>query len=538
MARTPYMGSRLRRLRKDKQLSQTDLASLLGISTSYLNLIEHDRRDLTVPLLLKISQTLQVDPMAFAGGQDGQLLAETTEAFNDPMFAADAYPDDALTNFTSDYPELARLMVKLYQAYKMTSGDLQMLRERLSQDSLLADSSFRMRTLVTSVLSLTEIMHDNSDLDEEDRQRFLDIVLKDSTSLADTVDEMMGFVGGEHLSGKELSPSAMEAVTDFIQGHNNYFDEIEQVADALRPDLGSGSPNLMELTQYLQQRLKVDINYAAEEQHDTEITLFDEKRRLLTLSKALPPSTVKFHMALLIGQLTSDTLFDQIINRDASLSTDVARAKAKDALANYFAGACLLPYEVFLEAAERVRYDIELLQQQFGASYEQICHRLTTLQRPERSGIPFHLIRTDVAGNISKRFSASGLRIPRYGTACPRWIVHAALLTPGSICTQIAELPDGSQFFSIARTVAKPSLGYNKPKRHYAISIGCALPHAHRLVYADNMNLTNPKSVMPVGITCRLCDRNNCGHRAAPPPNQPAKKNSTARNISPGIGDW
>lgn len=538
MARTPYMGSRLRRLRKDKQLSQTDLAGMIGISTSYLNLIEHDRRDLTVPLLLKISQTLQVDPMAFAGGQDGQLLAETAEAFNDPLFSADAYTDDALTNFTSDYPELARLVVKLYQAYKITSGDLQMLRERLSHDSLLADSSFRLRTLVTSVLSLTEIMHDNRDLDEDERQRFLEIVLKDGTSLADTVDEMMGFVGGEPLSDKEFTPSPFEAVTDFVQQHNNYFDEIEQAADAIRPDLGGGSPNLMELTQYLQQKLKVDIHYATEDQHDIEITLFDDRRRVLTLSKALPPSTVKFHMALLIGQLTSDTLFQKIIDRDASLSTEVAKSKGKDALANYFAGSCLLPYELFLESAERVRYDIELLQQQFGASYEQICHRLTTLQRPEKSGIPFHLIRTDVAGNISKRFSASGLRIPRYGTACPRWIVHSALLTPEAICTQIAELPDGSQFFSIARTVAKPSLGYNKPKRYYAISIGCALPHSHRLVYADNMNLTNPKSVMPVGITCRLCDRPNCGHRAAPPPNQPTKRSSNTRNISPGVGEW
>ncbi|MBE7638184.1 DUF2083 domain-containing protein [Sneathiella sp. P13V-1] len=538
MARTPFMGSRLRRLRKDKQLTQTDLAGMLGISTSYLNLIEHDRRDLTVPILLKLSQILNVDPMSFASNQDGQLLAEVTEALHDPLFAEDEYAEDSLSNFTSDQPEFARLLVKLYQSYKLATGDLQMLRERLSQDSLLAESSFRLRTLVTSIFSLTEIMHDNADLDEAERQRFLDIVLKDSTSLTDTVNEMLGFVGGDHLSGKELTPSPFEAVTDFVQANNNYFEDIERAAEEIRHEIGEDSPNLMELSNYLQNCLDVAIEYAPQEHSDHEITLYDDKRRKLTLSKALPPSTVKFHMALLIGQLKFTSLFDDLIKGRQELVTDQAQTKARDALTNYFAGACLFPYDLFHEAAERVRYDIEVLQQQFGASYEQICHRLTTLQKPEKSGIPFHLIRSDVAGNISKRFSASGLRIPRYGTACPRWVVHAALMTPNSICTQISELPDGSQFFAIAKTVTKPSMGYNQPKRHYAISLGCALNQAHRLVYADNINLTNPKSVMPVGITCRLCDRENCGHRAAPTPSQNRSQNKGPRNISPGIGDW
>ncbi len=538
MARTPFMGSRLRRLRKDKQMTQTDLAGMLGISTSYLNLIEHDRRDLTVPILLKLSQILNVDPMSFASDQDGQLLAEVTEALHDPLFAEDEYAEDSLSNFTSDQPDFARLLVKLYQSYKMATGDLQMLRERLSQDSLLAESSFRLRTLVTSIFSLTEIMHDNADLDEAERQRFLDIVLKDSTSLTDTVNEMLGFVGGDHLTGKELTPSPFESVTDFIQSNNNYFEEIEQAAEGIRAKIGDGSPNLMELSNYLQNVLDVTIEYAQQEQGDHEITLYDDKRRKIILSKALPPSTVKFHMALLIGQLGFEDLFNDLIAGRQDLITEQARTKARDALANYFAGACLFPYDLFHEAAERVRYDIEVLQQQFGASYEQICHRLTSLQKPEKSGIPFHLIRSDVAGNISKRFSASGLRIPRYGTACPRWVVHAALMTPNAICTQISELPDGSQFFAIAKTVTKPSMGYNQPKRHYAISLGCSLNQAHRLVYADNMNLTNPRSVMPVGITCRLCDRENCGHRAAPTPSQNRSQNRGARNISPGIGDW
>jgi predicted transcriptional regulator/transcriptional regulator with XRE-family HTH domain len=539
MAKSSYLGSRLRRLRKDKHLSQVELAAQLGISASYLNLIEHDRRDLTVPILLKISQLLKVDPLLFASQQDGQIAAEVSEAFQDPLFAADDFSDDTITAFTSDFPELSSLLVKLYQAYKTTQGDLMLMQERLSQDSVLADSSFRLRTLVTSILSLTEIMHDNPDLKEIQRKEFLDIVLKDSTTLTETVDEMLGFMGGSQLSEQQFKPSPVEGVTDFIQSQNNYFETIENAADRLRTRMSvSSAPNLMELTSYLQTEFQVSIDYATKDRHDMEISLYDDLRNHLTLSRALPPSSVKFHLALLIGQLTSDALFTELVTEKPELTTEQAQQKAKGALANYFAGAVLFPYDHFYKAAEDCRYDIELLQQQFGASYEQICHRLTTLQRPEKSGVPFHLIRTDVAGNISKRFSASGLRIPRYGSACPRWVVHASLLTPNTICTQISELPDGNQFFSVARTITKPSLGFTYPKRHYAISIGCELSHAHRLIYAENMNLAAPRAIMPVGTTCRLCDRGDCTHRAAPPPAQLTKQRQAGRNISPGIGDW
>jgi len=538
MARSSFIGTKLRRLRKDKRLSQVDLAMELGISASYLNLIEHDRRDLTVPLLLKLSQILKVDPLIFAPQQDSQLLAEVSEVLHDPLFAKNTFAENIIASFISDHPDLSGSLVKLYQAYKVALGDLQYMKERLSQDSLLADSSFRLRTLVTSILSLTEIMHDNADMDQGQRQEFLEIVFKDSTALTDTVNEMLGFVGGDHVAGTEINAPPMEAVTNFIQQQNNYFPEIENAAEALISNMRlSSAPDVSDLSVYLNKNFDVSIEYATKDQHDTEISLFNEVRNHLTLSRSLPPTSVKFHLALLIAQLGYNDLFARIM-ANTELASKAAKEKGHDALANYFAGACLFPYDIFYQTAEEFRYDIELMQQQFGASYEQICHRLSTLQKPEKSGVPFHLIRTDVAGNISKRFSASGLRIPRYGSACPRWVVHSSLLTPGSLCTQISEMPDGGQYFSIARTVTKPSLGFTHPKRVYAISIGCDIAHAHRLIYADGMNITAPKTVMPVGIACRLCDRNKCAHRAAPPPAQPPREPTDQRNISPGIGDW
>ncbi|MFT6559431.1 short-chain fatty acyl-CoA regulator family protein [Sneathiella sp.] len=538
MAKTPYIGSRIRKLRKDQKISQMELASELGISASYLNLIEHERRDLTVPLLLRISQILKVDPLIFAAQRDNQLTADLTEVLQDPLFSESNYENTELGAVATEFPELCTHLVDLYKAYKSTQNDLLYLQERLSQDSVLADSSFRLRTLVTSIVTLSEIIHDNNDMQLEQRQEFLDIILKDSGNLADTVNEMLGFMGGSHLAGKELSPSPSDAVMDYIQAKNNYFEEIEQAATRARQFFPKDEAlEVNDLSHYITEHHGIEIRYTSKNEQAQETTLFNEEQNTLLISRALPPSTIRFHLALMIGKLNYSDVFDALLSK-SPLNNTSARGKGLDALANYFAGACLFPYEDFYNAAENNRYDIELLQQQFGASYEQICHRLTTLQRPEQSGIPFHLIRTDIAGNISKKFSASGLRIPRYGSACPRWVVHHCLLTPGHIVTQISELPDGQRFFSIARTVTKPSLGYAHPKRHYAISIGCDISQAHRLVYSDGMVLSAPRTVMPVGITCRLCDRKNCAHRAAPPPAQPSNISQNSRNISPGIGEW
>lgn len=538
MTKSPRLGTRLRRLRKDKRMTQVDLADQLGISASYLNLLEHNRRSITVPILLRLSQILKVDPLIFSPQDEGNLIAEITDTLKDPLFEDDAFDETDIATMAAEAPALCSALKKTYDAYKSTQSDMQLLSERLSQDLLFADSSFRLRTLVTSVLSSTEIVHDNDDLSAKDRKEFLKIVLKDSESLADTVSEMLGFVGGDGYTDKSSAPSPVEAVSDFIQSKNNYFEAIETAAADFRATLSEDITPTQTMAGYLRREHGIKVEFADRDRHDTEATLFDDQHRHLILSKALPQASVDFHLALLCGQLAFPELFSEIAT-GPELVNEAAAVKAIAALTNYFAGAYLLPYETFLDAAEKLRYDIELLQQQFGASYEQICHRLTTLQKPGESGVPLHLIRSDIAGNISKRFTASGLRIPRYGNSCPRWVLHSAFLTPGVICPQISEMPDGGRYFSIARTVTKPSLGYAQPKRHYAISLGCDINHAHHLVYADGMNLAAPRTVVPVGVTCRLCDRPNCAQRAASPPSQlrdtmrPQK-----RNISPGIGDF
>jgi hypothetical protein len=239
---------------------------------------------------------------------------------------------------------------------------------------------------------------------------------------------------------------------------------------------------------------------------------------------------------MLIGQLSYDGILNDLTGPKTQLN-DVAKIRAKTALSSYFAGACLLPYDDFLNAATSSRYNIEFLQQRFSASFEQICHRLTTLRKSGSSGIPLHFIRVDVAGNISKRFSSSGLRIPKFGSACPRWIMHHAFMTPNKICSQVMQSADGNQYFSIAKTISKPSINYGHPGSHYSISIGCEITFADQFVYADGLNFKSPQLAIHVGIACQLCDRKDCAQRATPPSKTIVQDMDYGRNISPGIGE-
>jgi predicted transcriptional regulator len=220
------------------------------------------------------------------------------------------------------------------------------------------------------------------------------------------------------------------------------------------------------------------------------------------------------------------------IAADPMLTSAESRALCRVALANYFASAVLMPYDAFLRAAKAERYNIELLGHRFRTSIEQTCHRLTTLRRPGAEGIPFHMLRIDLAGNISKRFSASGLRFSRFSGACPRWSVFEAFQIPGRIHTQVSEFPDGQVFFEVAGTVRRQGGGPRGPHTQFAIAIGCDVSYAHEMVYADGLDLENREAVVPVGPTCRLCDRMDCDQRAFPPVQHALTVNEQVRGVS------
>ncbi len=314
---------------------------------------------------------------------------------------------------------------------------------------------------------------------------------------------------GREDSRTQASP--WEEVRDFFHYCDNYIDAVDRAAElfAKRAD-GPGGIRQAALQSLEERGIQVifsDIN---------PLRSYDKESRTLRLSSRAAPQTQVFQLLLQVALISQDKLLEATLDF-AKFQSEEARAIAKIGLANYFAGASLMPYSAFLAAAQEDRHDLEMLSNRFGASIEQVAHRLSTLQRPGAKGIPFFFVRVDQAGTITKRHSATRLQFARFGGACPLWNVHRAFETPGHFLRQLAETPDGVRYISLARDVSKPGGSFGAPVRRYAIALGCETRHAESLVYADNLDINNASAYEPIGISCRICERTNCHQRSVPP---------------------
>ena len=462
------LGAKVRALRRQKSMTQTHLAERLGISASYLNLIEHNKRTLSAALLIKVAEVFGLELRALSSENHARVIADLMEVFGDPMFEAHDVTNAEVRDLCVSTPAAARAVLALYQAYRAA---------REASDTLAATLS-------------------DGDLE-----------------------------------GVDSSHLPTEEVSDLIQRNMNHFPELEAGAEALWRDARLDRDYLYtSLVRHLAE-LGVQVRIIRTAEMQGAVRRYDPDAKVLYLSELLRRGSRNFQLAYQVGLLTQPATLDRAA-ADPHLTSESSRALARVALANYFAGAVLMPYQPFLEAARAERFDIELLGHRFRSSFEQTCHRLTTLRRPGSEGVPFHMVRVDIAGNISKRFSASGLRFARFSGACPRWSVFEAFTTPGLIRTQLSQMPDGATYFWVARTVQREYGGYHAPRSTVAIAMGCEASRARELVYAEGMNLESREAVVPVGLTCRLCERTDCEQRAFPPLQHPLEVNANVRGVS------
>ncbi|BDU76756.1 helix-turn-helix domain-containing protein [Mesoterricola sediminis] len=462
----PRLGAKVRALRRQEGLTQTDMAQRLGISPSYLNLIEANKRPLTAPLLIQLAQAFKVDFRTFAPQEDVRMADDLMEAFGDPLFDNLDLPAAEVRELAQACPSIARAVFLLYQAHREGSRRLE--------------------------------------------------------ALADQLSDGQGFPPA-------ASPLPSEAAGDFIQRAMNHFPDLEAAAEELweRHGLDQDMLYLKLVDAFRSRGIAVRVHRASE--MPGILRRFDPHGGSLSLSELLPLRSRAFQLAHQWALLALDGVLDGL-TRDPLLPEGAARSMARVALANYFAGAVLMPYGPFLKGARNARYDIELLARRFQVSFEQVCHRLTSLRRPGEEGVPFHFLRIDIAGNISKSFSGSGIRFARYSGCCPRWNVHASFLTPGLIRTQISQMPDGVRYFCIARTLQKDTGAYRGQHAMQAVGLGCDIAHARELIYADGLLLDQPP--VPIGVTCRLCDRTDCEQRAFPPLHQGIRVQEEVRRSS------
>ncbi|WP_447777257.1 short-chain fatty acyl-CoA regulator family protein [Variovorax boronicumulans] len=448
-----FMGVRLRTLRAERGLTQVALAQMLGLSPSYLNQIEQNQRPLTVAVLLRISKTLGVDVQQFSDDEEARLVASMREALADnPGGEAVALPE--LREVASQMPAVARALLALHRRH-------QEAQERLE-------------------LMAAELGDGRGDIS---RSR----------------------------------PMPFEVVRDFFFAHQNHFDPLDTAAESLAAEARShGGP----LAEWLQQRLlrvhgvRVVPDDEAAGALDSQ-RRYDPASRVLRLSAGLEPGQQAFQLATQLALLEQAALIESLVAQ-ADFGDAPAHALARIGLANYFAAAVLLPYGPFLQAAEALRYDIDLLARQFGVGFETVCHRLSSMQRPGASGVPFFFIRVDRAGNISKRQSATHFHFSKTGGTCPLWNVYEAFAQPGRVLPQLARMPDGRAYLWIARTVSHGQRGFGSPSKTFSIGLGCDIRHAPRLVYAKGLDLKDPDVPTPIGMGCKVCERVACPQRAFP----------------------
>ena len=470
----PKIGAKIRRLRRDKGLSQAALAERLGVSASYLNLIEHNRRRVTVNLLLQLADIFEIAPAELAEDEESQLSADVMEVLSNDLFEELDLTNTDVQELVTSSPNGAKALLKLFDAYHAALNDMRSLSAKIA------------------------------DVDEPEVSNTL--------------------------------PPA-EQISDILQANSNYFQALEDAAAKVSGEIaaiGQGSDDRGLLARYLLEAHGVRVTVVASEGPAGFQRRFDAERGLLEISERVSPDSRKFQLAYQIGLLSSSAVIDTLLSENR-VRDQRTRALGRVALANYFAAALIMPYQAFLESVKSERYDIEILQHRYAASFEQIVHRMTTLNKPEAKGVPLHMLRVDIAGNNSKRFSLSGLPIPRHGGACVRWNVYSAFLDPGVIHAKVSQLPDGEAYFCIARTVRKAGIGFGMPHRFLSIGLGCELRYASEFVYSDTIDLERRDRFQEIGVSCRTCERLDCTQRAAPPVNMRYQVDENVRAHSPYV---
>ncbi|MCX7285324.1 MAG: short-chain fatty acyl-CoA regulator family protein [Novosphingobium sp.] len=436
-----YLGPRLKRIRRELGLTQQAMADELGISASYIALLERNQRPLPADLLLRLARAYKLDMADLASDERDDYARRLADALRDPIFADIDLPALEVSDVAASFPGVSEALLRLYGAWQR---EQQALAEQRSAPP--------------------------------------------GPGTSDPIGEARRFVAARR----------------------NYFATIDSKAEELSGEIdkAGGAAEWLRLRGVRVRYLPPDVMMDA-------VRRYDRHNEQLLVDDTLSPSGRAWQLMQHIAYTALRPEISGVI-RGESFASETAAQLVRRALAGYASAALVMPYDRFARAVDARRYDLEALAGQFGASFEQVAHRLTTLNRPGQERVPFFFIRVDAAGNVSKRLDGAGFPFAAHGGGCPLWSVHECFRTPGEILTQWLELPDGQRFFSLARTVTSGGGGFDRPRTTRAIALACAAEHAPRLVYATG---ADPKAgrATPIGVTCRLCHRAQCTARAEPP---------------------
>lgn len=515
------IGARIRERRRSLGMTQSGLAATIGISASYLNLIERNKRNIGGALLKRIAGALGLALDELDGAAGRRLLDDLGELAGDSRLAALRLDPAGIDDLAGRHPGWARALVVLQRALLDRDRAVAALSDRLSHDPFLGDAVHNVLSRVAAIRSSSEILESVEDLEPAQRQRFVSIIGAESARLSDLAQALAAFFDQAHTATRSITPA--DEVDDFLFDHDNHFAALEQAATDFRAAAAiEGDCRESVLADYLLRTHSVRTEVRPAIEVDAiapgRPAAFAADGCTLFLADTAPHPTLRFWLArAAVERFRQGRPVAAEVDAATRLTSEAARRRAQRALSSYLAAAVLMPYDAFLDAAERSRYDLESLGRRFGASYEQVCHRLVTLRRPGAEGIPFGLMRADPAGFVTKRFPLPHLLLPRHGNACPMWAVYEAFQSPGAIVRQLAAFPTGDRYLFLARAIEKPRPAFTMPRRLVSVMLACHALHADRTVYGDGLDLSSSAPAVPVGPNCRLCVRRDCVYREEDP---------------------
>jgi len=467
------IGPKIKAFRRQLGIQANKLAEQLKISPSYLALIEGGKRKIDGSLLLKVCEELKIELADLTTKSDINLANDISELLDDKLFEDLDILGPEIKDLVNTNPKMARALIKLGDNYKQKDHEL-----------------------VNKVENLSGKMID---------------------------------------SRKNSFPG--EVVSDFIQENKNYFPKLESFADKIFEKIQTNNrTRYMSICEFLKNEYSITVKDVIPEEGKPFSKIYNTDKKELLLSDFVSLETKKLFAAAQIAQEGAINEINEYLSK-FSFPSEESKKLTKVALLNYCSAAILMPYKLFHEECKKQKYDLELLQNTFATSFEQVAHRATCLQDSNMKGIPFHMLRADVAGNISKRFSLSGIEIPRYGGACPRWNIYSAFTAPGKIHAAVSKMPDGEKYVCIARTVEKGIAKHGMFKSLLSIGLGCQVKYAKDFIYTDSLNLNDKNTEVPIGVNCRTCDRMDCQQRAFPPLHKKFDIDLNKRGISVFVAD-
>lgn len=504
----PPIGARIRRKRAAAGLSQVALAQALGISASYLNLIENNKRAIGGALLLRIGERLGIDLERLSGDSDARTIGTIGELMADPVMNGIDMEPGSVPDLVARFPEAGAALARLYHAYADANAEIDVLQHRLKSDPLLSQLLHPILNRIAGIKSGAEILDGIDDLTEEERRRFIATINNEAQELVPSMRSLVDYFDQAAARQKRVSP--MSEVDEAILVNGNYFPALEDMAASLRNEIvGQGRLEEEAIAVALKKRFAVTchIRPAGKPRQDRQDEATDPS--MLVFEAITPQSTRIFRMLRRYVSHAAPEIIDAATAK-LDLTSDEARTLARRALSSYVAGAVMMPYRDIHAMAEERCYDVELMSELSGASFEQVAHRLVTLRRKGEEGVPFGFLRADRSGRLTKRFPLPGLSIPGFGHGCLLWPVYTAF-SERRVVRQVSVFPGGGRFLLIARATSKHVTGFGEPPLTFSVMLACDIVHADRTVYGQGLDLGQPP--VEVGPSCMLCPRLACAHR-------------------------